>query len=64
MTSAAQVRMTFRFELAGEKWNWPVAGEDAIKAFRELLQRAEIEYEVVGPVHGSEVEWLAVKEGV
>lgn len=44
--AAAKLRMIFRFELAGERWNWPVEGEDSIRAFRELLTRAQIGYTV------------------
>lgn len=39
-------RMVFRFELAGEGWNWPVEGDDSIRAFRELLMLARIPYTV------------------
>jgi hypothetical protein len=43
MTNA---RATFRFVLPsnGETWNWPVEGEDSIRAFGELLMHAEIHY--------------------
>jgi hypothetical protein len=42
--------MVFRFDLAGERWNWPVEVEDSIRAFRELLNRARIAYRVVKEV--------------
>jgi hypothetical protein len=60
--SAANLRMVFRFDLAGERWNWPVAGEDSIRAFRELLHRARIGYTVKEAPSDSQVEWRAVKE--
>lgn len=45
-TLEASTWMVFRFELVGEKWNWPVAGDDSIRAFRELLHLAQVPYVV------------------
>ncbi len=39
-------RVVFSFVLNGEQWHWPVEGDDSIRAFREILIRAEIAYEV------------------
>lgn len=39
--------VSFTLPSTGERWNWPVEGDDGIDAFIEILDRAGIGY-VVG----------------
>lgn len=51
MADAARVlsgRVVVRFTLpsTGDKWNWPVEGEDSVDALTEILDQADISWEV------------------
>jgi hypothetical protein len=40
------VVVSFTLPSNGERWNWPVEGEESIDALAEILDRANIGWEV------------------